>query len=284
MTFKAIDKFFITYNVLVLALILLFGSGRSDFFVLIGWHLTLMGLVLVLTAYDAYAENTLSDFLRYAYPALLLGLIHYESGILSPLVTEGYFDSLFIDLDRFLFGADLYTWLAPNIGGPLISEIMNGAYFSFYLMILGILLGTYILKRQHTGEMIFAFIVCMYTQYFFFILFPVIGPTHWRAEIFTGQEGLISAFVYSLIENGDSAGGAFPSSHCAGAFLLNWYAWRIFGKRIGLILVPVTVLLFISSVYLAMHYLIDSVVGILVGWLFAVYGSTLYRRLSSATT
>lgn len=196
-------------------------------------------------------------------------------------MTEGYLDPWFIDIDRVLFGRDLYAWLAPNLGNPVLHDLMNGAYFSLYLMIAGLLGSTLIWRQQWMDELIFAITFCFYTHYLFFILFPVIGPTDLRPALFTSQAGYLSPLIYSLIQNGDSAGGAFPSSHCAGALLITWYAGRIFGRHVALMLAPVTVLLFISSVYLSMHYAIDAIAGMVIGALFAFFGASLYRRLAS---
>lgn len=62
LTFKAVDKLFIAYNVVVLGLILLFGVGRADFKLLIGWHLSLIGLVLVLAVYETMLGQDLFEF------------------------------------------------------------------------------------------------------------------------------------------------------------------------------------------------------------------------------
>lgn len=275
----AIDKFFLGYNVAVLGLVLAYGSGRADYLHLIGWHLALIALPFLLATYELVQRDKFSTFLRYTYPAWLLAFVHYESGLVTPLVTDGYFDAWFISLDRFIFGRDYYAWLAPNLGGPVITEIMNAAYFSFYLVILGLGLGTYFWRRHWMGEMIFVLTFCLYAHYFFFILLPVIGPTGLRPALFAAQEGWITPFVYNVVLSGDTAGGAFPSSHCAGAVLLNCYAGRIFGRRLGWLLAPLTVLIVISSVYLSMHYVIDSVAGVLVGLAFFWYGPRVYKFL-----
>ncbi len=279
-----VDKFFLAYNVLVLALVGVFGSERPDFTSLIVWHVTLTGLTFLLAIYEMRQGGRIAAFLRFAYPAVLLPFVHYESGLLSPLVTDGYFDAWFVSIDRFLFGRDLYAWLAPNVGGLVMNEIMNAAYFAFYLLILGTLLGTYFWRRHWTGELIFVLTLCLYAHYFFFIVFPVVGPTDLRPALFAAQEGWITPFVYNVVASGDTAGGAFPSSHCAGAVLLNCYAGRIFGKKIGWLLAPLSVLIVLSSIYLSMHYVIDSIAGIIVGAFFFWYGPRVYRMLRKEET
>lgn len=282
--FNAIDKLFLLYNAAVFGLVLIFGAERADLWALVLWHLALTGLVVLLATWQNVSGDAVSRLLRYAYPALLLPFVHYESGVLSQLVTADYFDPVFANLDRWLFGRDLYAWLAPTLGSLVISEIMNGAYFSFYLMITGLLLATYLWRRQWSEELVFMLTLCLYTHYFFFILLPVVGPTGLRASLFAGQGGLVGPFVYALVESGDTAGGAFPSSHCAGVIFLNWYAGRIFGRRVALLLAPVTILVVISSVYLSMHYAVDSVAGLITGGLFAYFGSRIYRRVTGSSS
>jgi membrane-associated phospholipid phosphatase len=142
------------------------------------------------------------------------------------------------------------------------------------------MLATYRLKRRDLAELVFSFTLCMYAHYFFFILVPVVGPTALRSELFAGQNGFIASLVYALVERGDTAGGAFPSSHCAGALLLTWYAGRIFGSKLVWLLAPLTALIVLSSVYLSMHYAIDSIAGLITGAVFAYSGPRLYDRVS----
>jgi membrane-associated phospholipid phosphatase len=276
----AVDQLFVIYNALVMGLVLFFGESRSDFDTLLGWHLALFFVVALMVVAHKLFSGPVTRLIRLAYPAILLPFIHYESGLLSPMFTEGYLDAYFINLDRIIFSRDLYVWLAPNMGNFVINELMSGVYFSLYLLIFSLCLCTYIWRRQMMGELVFALTLCMYAHYLFFIIVPVIGPTGFRSELFAWQGGYLTSFVYRLIEQGDTAGGAFPSSHCAGTVLLNYYAGRLFGRRVAWLLAPITILICVSTVYLSMHYVVDSVAGILVGGFFAVYSVRLYQRLS----
>ena len=53
---------------------------------------------------------------------------------------------------------------------------------------------------------------------------------------------------------------AFPSGHAAVTLVVQWYAFRYFQRR-GFWLLPLTVALLFSTVYLGYHYAVDILAG-----------------------
>jgi len=142
----------------------------------------------------------------------------------------------------------------------------------------------YIKDKQAHAKYIFTlsfiFIFCTFTYYFL----PVIGGRWWEImenyrkltiEYRYGVFTRVMAFIY---RNTHHQGGAFPSSHVAIAIGANLSAFN-FNKLLGWILLPITILLSISTVYCHYHYFIDTIFGVIYGISFYYIGNTLYKKL-----
>ena len=66
-----------------------------------------------------------------------------------------------------------------------------------------------------------------------------------------------------VLDQGDSWGAAFPSSHVAGAVVATLCALR-FWRPLGLVLLPLTIGLIFAVVYGQFHYAVDAVAGLAV--------------------
>jgi len=69
----------------------------------------------------------------------------------------------------------------------------------------------------------------------------------------------------------------FPSLHVGISFVVWLYAWRN-SKRLGWILAPLVLSLWVSTVYLRYHYLIDCVAGFLLALFCCWLTNELSRR------
>jgi len=98
-----------------------------------------------------------------------------------------------------------------------------------------------------------------------FILFPVASPMHWekvRALLTTSMTSGPFGFLAEWIRaNVHTAGGSIPSPHCAVATVM-WFMARKYTRRGFLLLAPIMISLYISTVYGRFHYVSDMVIGI----------------------
>jgi membrane-associated phospholipid phosphatase len=149
---------------------------------------------------------------------------------------------------------------------PLLSTILHGAYWGYYLMVpLPVLYFAFRGEREHARRAILieggTFLFC----YLIFVFFPVAGPYNYlpwpTGEVLNNPTARL---VYATLADGNSYGAAFPSSHVAAttsaviaAFIgSRWLGWGL--------LLPAILLAF-GTVYCHMHYAIDAVVGVMVG-------------------
>ena len=98
-----------------------------------------------------------------------------------------------------------------------------------------------------------------------FILFPVASPMYWEkvrslltTPLASGPLGAAAEWIRLHIHQ---PGGSIPSPHCAVATVM-WFMARKYTKRGFLMLAPIMLSLYVSTVYGRFHYVSDAVIGI----------------------
>ncbi len=284
------------YLALVAGIILLFHNGTVLHWPwLTALHLVLMGVIHGLIG--GHAKDPLNkpvDFFRHFYPAILFLWFFSETGGLNRMFFTHYLDPEVIRWEQHWFGfqpsASFMEWL-PYLA---ISELFYAAYFSYYLMIIGV--GVALFRRDRSkffhyiSVLSFVFYIC----YLLYIIFPVVGPPMFYFQP-TGQDlppDLRSAFpnpVYPdaikagplfqlmawLYKMFDSPGAAIPSSHVAVALCTVFFSFR-YRLRLRHLHLVAAILLCFSTVYCRYHYVMDVLVGLLTALLLIPLGNWLY--------
>jgi len=158
---------------------------------------------------------------------------------------------------------------------PWLSTILYGAYWSYYFIVPTPVL-FFLFRRDRAAARrtilleLGTFLLC----YLWFVFFPVAGPYY----LFARPTGVVvdnpmARLVYATLANGASYGATFPSSHVAATTSAVVAAW-IGSKRLGMLLTIPAVLLTFGTVYCQMHYAVDALAGMLLGFLMA----WLFRR------
>lgn len=204
-------------------------------------------------------------FLRAAYPVFILpGL--YAS--LDVLVGQGAptWDAPLLATEQFLFGGQpARDWwqAAPS---AFWSTVFHAAYFSYYFIVPLPVVVFLLTDREadiapYLNGVVATFLACYVT----YLLVPVAGPYYqWPHPDGAFVANLPARWVYAALAEGSSYGAAFPSSHVAATVAATLGAWAV-SRRLGLALAIPTALLVVGVVYCQMHYVVDSVAGVLVG-------------------
>lgn len=218
------------------------------------------------------SRNLIVQFFRLCYIQGIYILYFTESIWLSQLMFNGAsFDAFFANLDFRIFG------FQPAVQFPryfqqyrIINEMFFFSYFFYYGLIST---GVWILFiRKHyqvAARVLFIISVSFFIMYVWFIFFPVKGPKYFFAELneiwYSNFQGFFfTRIMKGLFNNTNLGGAAFPSSHVAlalVAFVLNWK----YNRYLIPLYLPLTVLLFVSTVYLYAHYFVDIPAGIVTG-------------------
>jgi len=184
-------------------------------------------------------------------------------------------------LDEALFGVQPCVW-AERFVTPARTEVMQLFYMSFLWIAPST--SVILLLRRRWREfraVTMAVLVCFYLGYFLYVIFPAAPPRLVFVYDFTRSlEGYprlfsnLSARAFTLLPVDSRA--AFPSLHAAVSLVALVHAWR-HARGWFWVLVPFTLGLWVSTIYLRHHYAVDLVAG----WALAPLAVTLAPRLDA---
>lgn len=230
--------------------------------IILGAHL---GLVVLAALAARAAADGLGGVLRAGYPVFILpGL--YAS--LDVLIGRGAptWDAPLLALEEAIFGHQPARdwWRASP--SSFWSTILHAAYFSYYFIVPLPVLVLLVQRRRHAIEpylngVVATFLAC----YLIYLFVPVSGPYYqWPHPDGVFVDNAPARWVYAALARGSSYGAAFPSSHVAATVAATIGAWAA-SRTLGIVLAIPTLLLTVGVVYTQMHYVVDSVAGVLVG-------------------
>ncbi len=217
-------------------------------------------------------------------------------------------DHLFAAWEQALFGMQPALTFAASFSSPVVSELMDMGYASFYPMIALIALFFFFRRQKDFHRCTFVIVASFFAYYAIYDLLPVVGPTFYYKAVGldriahgffpnvhdyfnTHQDCLASpgyrnGIFYQLVEDAKAAGerptAAFPSSHVGIATICLMLARHARNRKIFYLLMPFYVFLCMATVYIQAHYVIDAVAGLASGVLFYVVFMRLYCCIESA--
>lgn len=221
-------------------------------------------------------------FIRLTYPMFFISYFFNASTIVDRVIFTEYLDPFFQSIDYYIFGYQPAIEWGKKYGHIIIQELFHFAYFSYYIVMIIVALLIYIKKNEYYQEYAFTVIFVFYVCYVTYSILPVIGGRYWE-ELFqltmTYRGGLftrIMAFIYSQSQH---TGAAVPSSHVAITVIVNIGAYK-YSKKLGLSLIPLTIMVALSTVYCHYHYFIDAVLGVIYALVFYMIAGKLFNYLS----
>jgi membrane-associated phospholipid phosphatase len=212
-----------------------------------------------------WPRSPLVQGLREVLPFLTCILIytnlHDTIGFVNPHDVHGALAAL----DQGLFGVIPCVW-AQQFITPARTEVMSFLYMNFFWIAPSTAL--LLLARRRLPEFratIMGVLVCFYLGYFLYVLFPaapprLVLPYEFKRNL-QGYPSLmsnLSAGAFSLLPVDSRA--AFPSLHAAVSLVAMIYAWR-FLRTWFWILLPFCLGLWISTIYLRHHFVVDLIAG-----------------------
>lgn len=177
-------------------------------------------------------------------------------------------DALLWRVDRFaLDGRDAQTWLAPWIS-PGLSDLLSLAYV-FFLILLPLISLFYILYGHPSsrGRYWLGMMTVYGPGFAGYLLLPAAGPyLHHPGQLPALQNGLVSGPIHAFIAGQSTGVDVWPSLHCAVTLYIQAWLWRA-APAWGRALLPATLLVIVSTLYLQYHYFIDVLCGAALAWL-----------------
>ena len=229
-------------------------------------------------------KRTRWDFIRYFRQLIPIVLIIYWYP-----ETYYYNQAFFKNIDPFLISADQWlcgfqpsTMFSYWISAPWFSELMNFSYVSFYFVLIFIHFYFLIVNQKKAFFTAFVLLNSFLLFYAFYIILPAEGPQFFvchnpaMALPMTGPMRRLVLFFHSL---GEVPNGAFPSSH-VGLMMTYMILLWFHGRKVFVWLLPFSLLLAMSTVYIKAHYLVDVIAGAAFAFPFYFYSVWLWNKLT----
>jgi membrane-associated phospholipid phosphatase len=209
-----------------------------------------------------------------------LGLLFYETlHDLTPELRPQVVDASLIAIDRALFGVDASVWMG-RFATPTRTHIMVNCYLTYFIAP-GLLASILYWRgeRTHFREYMVSLCVVTLLGYAGYLLVPAVGPYVYQTELFPSRlPG--GEYTHFFIAQLDSLKGVardcFPSMHTAHTTVVLAFAWR-YTRRLFWLYLPIAVGLYVSTVYLRMHYVVDVFAGFGVSAVAVAIGPRLER-------
>jgi len=223
------------------------------------------------------------EIVRDWFPFLVILLMYYSLwGDATHLLVPEDRDRELIILDQRLFGFQASLALQRFITPPLTAW-MEFSYFFHVLNIPIVACFVYLCRpRSCFREMMSGLMVVTFLGLLGYLVVPAIGPMYTLHNLYTVPLSQPIPLFNQQLEFMDFARihrDVFPSMHVAISFLVWLYAFRN-SRPLFWLLSPLILSLWVSTIYLRYHYLIDVAAGfvlapasfLLANWLFGRFG------------
>ncbi|BAT71430.1 PAP2 family protein [Thermosulfidibacter takaii ABI70S6] len=201
---------------------------------------------------------------RYWYVALAVPVFFMNLKGVIEGVNPTNWDLFLMDIDKKLFFGHYPELLIEKIYNPLLSELLQIAYVSYFFI--PIILGVPLYKKDKLAFRIAAtsILLTFYLSYTGYFIVPAIGPRFTMTELFTKEiRGIFLTpylkHILNVLE--PTPHDCFPSGHTAVSLLCLLLA-RKYNTMFKTLLPLVTGLIF-ATVYHRYHYVIDVIAGII---------------------
>ena len=217
-------------------------------------------LCLFFTIININIKNIMHHFIFYI---ILMPVVFLSLRYISPIInSNNKKDALLYQIDCYLSGD--FIGLITNYYSPLwLTEIF--AFFYLLLFLQLVFFFIYFFKKKELTQPFFTGLMSIYAIGFLgYIFVPATGAYDFLANKFTiPLKGYIFFWFldksYTTVSN---LTDVFPSLHCGVSCFILLFNAKFDKKQFKIWLIP-TLLLWISTIYLHYHYLIDCIVGIL---------------------
>lgn len=244
----------------------------------------------------------LTRFARIVVQMALLGWWYPDTYELNRLLPN--LDHVFASAEQSLFGCQPALLFCKKMPWPIVSELMDMGYASYYPMIVLAAVYYFVWKYAEFQKATFVILASFFAYYIIFDLIPVTGPTFYykavgldniAAGIFPNvgdwfnthteclpSPGYTDGLFYQLVEDAKAAGerptAAFPSSHVGISTVIMLLVWHTRNRRLLLCMLPFYLFLCMATVYIQAHYAVDAFAGLVSGVLFYFIFMNIYKE------
>lgn len=296
---NGIEKVAAVYVAITLMLTYVFlpDMDRSQVLSIVGGRVVVAALTYLLYKFYRHYPCHASYQLRVIFQVALLGYWYPDIYNLACMMPSQ--DHLLAHADQVIFGYQPAIEFSQTLSGIFWNELFNLGYFSYYLMIVYIVLLAIVKRPRRFDSVTFIFMATFFMYYVCFLLFNAAGPQfyfncpgvdpvnavfppmdtyfhdHNTLHHMSPVTGPFSYLVH-LMQGSERPIAAFPSSHVGVSTVILLLAFRL-KKKYGLWVLPFWVILCFSTVYIGAHYAVDVFAGWISAIIFIILASKLYK-------
>ncbi len=188
-------------------------------------------------------------------------------------------DAALSRLDEILFRTNPAFWV-QQYQTPGLVEFFSFIYAAFIPYVyLSIAHGCLWRPPLQRDQFLTGWVLTYAISYLGYLFVPAYGPIVYHAEEFSSslQGGFFHAIVLRGIETGGGPHGAFPSLHVACSAYLCLFDLKTNQLR-GLTYLPMIVLIYVSTIVLRYHYVVDLIAGTVIAVICIVVGERVFNR------
>jgi membrane-associated phospholipid phosphatase len=256
-----IDRATLAYLALALAFTLAAGPHEAPLAWLLPLALVLAAIFAGVVAPRARLRGGASCFLGEFYPLLMAPALYTHVGLVNAARGVSH-DPLVQGWEQALFGAQPSLAWIRAFPSPAWSTLMHAAYLSYYGILAAAPLVPWLAGRRPAARRtLLLTMATFYVCYAIFLAFPVAGPRYLFAPARNAATDTpLAVLTHHLLESGSAWGTAFPSSHVAAALVASACAFRAL-RPLGVVLLALSALLSLATVYCQLHYAVDALAG-----------------------
>src|SRR5688572_26433131 len=249
-----------SYLVITAALIAILGHGVPGRVWLVAVHLAISASLLTLNR--ARPSVGVLRVVHDWHPLMLFPILYKEVELLAAVIGDWRLTAAIPAWESALFAGQPSLYLSERLAFVPLSEYLHFCYLSYVIVIPSVTAYWYVSGRRAAfGELLLMLSTVLLGSYLFFILLPVDSPYYLSQRLGPPLSGhFFFDLVHQISARGGARGGAFPSAHVSGAFVVSLVAWR-HQRRLAYLLVPITGSVMIATVYGRFHYVLDTLAG-----------------------
>jgi len=277
--FLPVDYVILIYNAILIVSILFFHNRISNWPLYLLFNASISGYILYVRRYLHNSGTTAGNILRRWYFPILLLLLYEETGGLVFMWFPGWLDNALAQFEFNLLGVHPTLFL-QKFNYPVLNEYFMFCYLMYFVLLAGFPMILFFRKMyQELDRYVFALALTYCVCFLGFSLLPITGPFSLFKEIYdVPLKGvLFTPAVDYLIDSMCADGGGMPSSHTAAAVVILIYAWR-FVRKIGYLITPVVIGLVIGTFWGRIHFVLDSLAGVVVAVTCIIIANIIYNR------
>lgn len=272
-----VDIISITFLLFLISLNLIFFSRVTHWLALVLINFFVIIIIITLAFFADTKKTKFFVLIHRFYSYLIVIFVFKEIYLMVYPIHPVDYDELLIIIDKWIFGVHPTQWLY-QFAHPLLTEILQIAYFSYYMLF--IIFGIEIYLRfpiREFDKCAFFIVYGFYLSYLGYFLLPAVGPRFTLHDFYSINNELpgllFTPWIRDFINLGESTSfyipnalatvqrDVFPSGHTQLTLVVLFLSHRYVLKTRWLLTI-LGILLIIGSVYLRYHYVVDILGGI----------------------